>query len=326
LQRDEELAAALAARVRIEANAAQGHLGYLEYRAQIGRVRELVAASLPAIATVAVVSKGDEALLELEGRTAWHLPQTEEGVYLGHHPADGPAAVDQLEWLRERGAEFFLLPGSAWWWLDHYSELREHLERHYSTVLREEGECLIVDLRAPQQDSAPQPTEEESAPAPSLEKEPEEPEPQEARREPEREAEERMNEERRATLVASIRELVRESVPRTARVAVVSRGDEELLRLDGRSALHLPQGAGGVYAGYHPADSVTAIAQLEALREEGAEYLVIPATQMWWLDYYADFAQLFEQNYRLIARRDGVGVVYDLSGRRGFLPWRRKRR
>ena len=40
---------------------------------------------------MAVISKGDEALLNLDGRKAWHFPQDEQGSYLGYHPPDaGP--------------------------------------------------------------------------------------------------------------------------------------------------------------------------------------------------------------------------------------------
>src|SRR5205085_1170358 len=101
------------------------------YEQLIARIRDAVAASIPAGATVAVVSKGDPKLLELAGRRAWHLPQTPHGVYAGHHPANGAEAVAQLEALRAKGAEFLLLPATSFWWLDHYAEFRRHLEAKY---------------------------------------------------------------------------------------------------------------------------------------------------------------------------------------------------
>jgi hypothetical protein len=248
---------------------------------------------VPSDAVVAVASKGDDDLLDLGGRVAWHLPQTEDGVYLGHHPADGREAVDQLEYLRDRGAEFLVLPGSVWWWLDHYVELREHLDAHYATVAREEGVCLVVDLREPRV------AESEAESALELE---------------------------RVKLVEHVRNLVSEVVPEGSTVAVVTHGDDELLQLDGRMGRHLPQAEDGVYAGYHPADSVTAIAQLEALRKEGSRYLVIPAAQLWWLDYYDEFARHLTRRYRLVSRRADVGIVYDLSRRSPLRPWRNNAR
>ena len=40
---------------------------------------------------------------------------------------------------------------------------------------------------------------------------------------------------------------------------VVSRGDDELLALDGRRGVHFPHEEPGVYAGHYPVDSAAAI-------------------------------------------------------------------
>ena len=66
-------------------------------------------------------------------------------------------------------------------------------------------------------------------------------------------------------------------LPAGARVLVVSRGDEDIVDFARHRGEHFPQAEDGRYAGHHPADSAEAIAHLEALREAGAEYLVIPA-------------------------------------------------
>jgi GT2 family glycosyltransferase len=92
-------------------------------------------------------------------------------------------------------------------------------------------------------------------------------------------------------LVEGIRDAVEDHIPPAARVLVVSRGDRELVRLDGRSGEHFPQDEEGGYAGHHPADSEDAIGELERLREAGAEYLVFPSTSIWWLDHYRPFAR-----------------------------------
>ena len=52
-----------------------------------------------------------------------------------------------------------------------------------------------------------------------------------------------------------------------------------------------------LYAGYYPDNSLSAIAHLEALRAEGADYLVFPATAFWWRDKYADFYRHLERRY-----------------------------
>ena len=76
------------------------------YQQLVERIREVVRTALPAEATVIVVSKGDNELLELDGKRAWDFPQNEEGVYAGYHPADSAGAIAHLEELRAKGGEF----------------------------------------------------------------------------------------------------------------------------------------------------------------------------------------------------------------------------
>lgn len=111
------------------------------------RIREAVQRTTPPGATVLVVSKGDRSLLELEGRNAWHFPQTSKGSYAGHHPADSSTAVAQLEAQRTRGAEYLVFPKTAFWWLDHYREFNRHLQINYRLVSEEPETCLIFKLR-----------------------------------------------------------------------------------------------------------------------------------------------------------------------------------
>ena len=102
-------------------------------------------------------------------------------------------------------------------------------------------------------------------------------------------------------------------VPAGSRVLVVSRGDDRLLELQERVAGHFPQAADGTYAGHHPHDGASAVAELERLRAEGWRYLVLPVTAMWWLDHYVELRSHLETTGRLLLRRDGLGVVYGLS-------------
>ncbi len=120
---------------------------YVEYQQLIHRVRGVVRGALPAEATVVVVSRGDDALLTLDGRTAWHFPRDESGVYAGCYPADSAAAIAHLEGLRARGGQFLLFPATSLWWLDHYTELAQHLDDTYRPVVRQEDTCVIYDLR-----------------------------------------------------------------------------------------------------------------------------------------------------------------------------------
>src|SRR5690348_3743504 len=76
------------------------------YRELVERMRRAVASVVPAGATVLVVSRGDDALLELPGRRARHFPGAPDGLYAGHHPADGAEAIALLESEHAAGAGY----------------------------------------------------------------------------------------------------------------------------------------------------------------------------------------------------------------------------
>ena len=103
--------------------------------------------TVPAGATVLIVSRGDEQLLRVDGRQMWHFPRDDDGGYAGHHPADSREAVARLEAQRSAGAEYIAFPGTATWWLDHYEGLRQHLEDSYSRCFDDPEACVIFDLR-----------------------------------------------------------------------------------------------------------------------------------------------------------------------------------
>jgi hypothetical protein len=69
--------------------------------------------------------------------------------FTGYYPTDSDDAVERLEGLRAKGADFLLFPRMAFWWLDHYQKFREHLDAHYPVVVRDENTCIIFDLRNP---------------------------------------------------------------------------------------------------------------------------------------------------------------------------------
>jgi hypothetical protein len=126
----------------------------------------------------------------------------------------------------------------------------------------------------------------------------------------------RLERARYRRLILRIRQIVNRDVPRGATVAVVSRGDEELLRFDRRRGWHFPQTEAGVYAGYYPTDSKEAIAHVEGLRRRGARYLVVPQTAFWWLDHYRDFSEYLLRSYRCVIRDDRTCLLFALDGGR----------
>ena len=136
---------AIALRRRFGEFRAEVHDRFRRYQQLPARLREAVEAAVPAGATVAVVSKGDSELVDLGERRGWHFPQDDGGGYAGYYPGDGAAAVAHLEVVRARGAEFLLLPRTAFWWLDRYPEFRRHLESHYHFAHGDE-DCVVYRL------------------------------------------------------------------------------------------------------------------------------------------------------------------------------------
>ncbi|HEX6460178.1 MAG TPA: glycosyltransferase family 2 protein [Thermoleophilaceae bacterium] len=116
---------------------------YLEL---IENVRQAVAAVVPAGAKVLIVSRGDEELLHVEGRRTGHFPCADNGAYAGHHPADGREAIGLVAAEREAGADYLVFPATAMWWLDHYEDLRLHLNSRYARVVSDPQSCVIFDL------------------------------------------------------------------------------------------------------------------------------------------------------------------------------------
>jgi GT2 family glycosyltransferase len=116
------------------------------YQQLVRRIREIVTHHVPRYSTIIVASKGDPELLNLNGRAGLHFPQNSEGKYAGYYPECSLGAIAQLEALRARGGQYFLLPGSAFWWLDHYPAFKQHLEKRYRLLVRSEETCAIYSL------------------------------------------------------------------------------------------------------------------------------------------------------------------------------------
>ena len=97
-----------------------------------------------------VVSRGDEALLELDGRARQHFPQAEDGGWAGHHPADSEEAIGHLEALRGSGASYLVVPPTYRWWLTTTRACATTSKRHYQSVVSDErsGEIYLLEEAA----------------------------------------------------------------------------------------------------------------------------------------------------------------------------------
>jgi hypothetical protein len=118
-------------------------------------------------------------------------------------------------------------------------------------------------------------------------------------------------------LVRHIHAMVATKLPGGTKILVVSRGDESLF-VPSFDMSHFPQGPNGIYAGYYPADSDAAVADLERCRAAGAQFLLLPATGFWWLDYYGGLLQHLILRGRVFHHDDHC-LIFDLraSSERG---------
>lgn len=123
----------------------------------------------------------------------------------------------------------------------------------------------------------------------------------------------RLGEIEYAELVARVHSTVCASVPPGASLLVASKGDQALVEIAGMSVAHFPQDRSGGYAGYHPRDGAEAVAELQRLRRGGAEYLVVPVTMRWWLEYYTALAQHLSGHCELVADLGDSCLIYRLE-------------
>jgi GT2 family glycosyltransferase/glycosyltransferase involved in cell wall biosynthesis len=294
--------------------------GTVDYMGMVRRVRADLRSLLPPAARVIVISKGDPSLLDLEGQEGWHFPQDDRGNYAGHYPAESGEAIAHLEALRARGGQFLVIPNSASWWLEHYGGLAHHLDTNYQRIWKND-DCQIYELSRPDwaqrgERGARETTEvrptvrpDEIAAAPAA------PEPIEPAASsvpgasPDSAPEQASKYARYVRLIGELRALVLSILPERSTLMVISRGDEELLKMDGVTAWHFPQAPDGVYAGHHPADDEAAVSHLDSLRRKGGQYLLIPSTAFWWLDYYKGFGRHLEDHSECLWRDDRC-IIY----------------
>jgi hypothetical protein len=105
-------------------------------------IHAVVSGLIPRDATVLMATKGDDLLLNLDGRRAWHFPRADNGAYAGHHPVDSAAAIGELEALRAKGADYLIVPDTAFWWFSYYHEFTQHLDSRYTRL--ETPDCCAV--------------------------------------------------------------------------------------------------------------------------------------------------------------------------------------
>ena len=146
----------------------QSRMNHDEYEGFVRKFQERLPALVSAYSDVLVVTKGDDRLVQISGSAAGHFPQDESGGWPGYHPETSAEAIEHLEELRARGSDLLVFPKSSFWWLEHYEEFLDHLQRNYEVVHRDD-DCQIFGL-ANGEVRAPEPIvirERERLPAPA---------------------------------------------------------------------------------------------------------------------------------------------------------------
>jgi len=67
-----------------------------------------------------------------------------DGKYFGC-PEDGASAVREIDRLCDGGADYVAIAWTAFWWLEYYEELNEHLRRNFPCVFQNER-LVLFDL------------------------------------------------------------------------------------------------------------------------------------------------------------------------------------
>jgi glycosyltransferase involved in cell wall biosynthesis len=113
---------------------------------RLARVRQEVGALIGPSDTYILVDQNEwEADETFWERT--HVPFLERGGQYWGNPPDDETAVRELERLRAAGARLMVFGWPAFWWLDYYAGLHEHLRSHYRCVLRNDL-VIVFDLRS----------------------------------------------------------------------------------------------------------------------------------------------------------------------------------
>ena len=117
-----------------------------DYGALVRRVTATVSAVLPRGAVAAVITKGDDRLLDIAGIEGRHFPCAGDGGYLGYHPPDGAWAAAHLDAMRSNGVDHLVIPATAFWWNDRYPAFASHLHEHCALLLDDRDTCVVFAL------------------------------------------------------------------------------------------------------------------------------------------------------------------------------------
>lgn len=121
-----------------------------QYQHLLLRLRLTASRELNPEARLAVISRGDDAMLELGLEQVVHFPSDPSGRPIWHHPADSDSAIELLQRQRRDGLTHLLIPSTAFWWLEHYRGFADWLESHARLLHDSADTCCIYELGRPE--------------------------------------------------------------------------------------------------------------------------------------------------------------------------------
>jgi GT2 family glycosyltransferase len=123
---------------------------------------------------------------------------------------------------------------------------------------------------------------------------------------------------------ATLRRALAEHVPETATIAVATGGEEHLLSLPEYGILHFPRRCDGSYGGNDARGDTALIANLEATRAAGAEFLLVPASQLSLLERNPRFRSHLVGHYSRVLESEELGACFALYSPDTSKGWRRQ--
>jgi hypothetical protein len=114
------------------------------------------------------------------------------------------------------------------------------------------------------------------------------------------------------SLVQQVRLAILAGTPPQTKLAVINKGDPDMLILPGRIGESFPQDADGSFAGFYPGDSAAAIAATQAAASRGITHLAVPATARWWFQQYPEWTQFLIAKAGNPVWQDPACTIFDL--------------
>lgn len=113
-----------------------GHAGMLM------RMRETIRPR----AAILVVHAEDDGPLDLPYREVRQFPEPRDPTNPANPEPDGRSLMAQLDALGAAGAEYLVVPSSAFPWLDKNPEFKSSLDYRYTAPVRDPTSCILYDL------------------------------------------------------------------------------------------------------------------------------------------------------------------------------------